>query len=61
MKWSFRLRPFLNQELMPLPHLLTPQWDPRTREDHLKIWQLLELVVAEQLESKSSMEKTKNN
>ena len=60
MKWSFRLRPFLNQELMPLPHLLTPQWDPRTREDHLKIWQLLELAVAEQLESENIMVMTKN-
>ena len=49
-KWVFRLRPFLNQELIPLPHLLTPQWEPRTREDHLKIWKLLENTVAEQLE-----------
>ncbi|MCG9127486.1 hypothetical protein JT359_07800 [Candidatus Poribacteria bacterium] len=49
MKWSFRLRPFLNQELLPLPHLLTPQWVPRTRECHLKIWKLLELTVAEML------------
>ena len=24
-KWFFGLRPFLNQELMPLPHLLTPK------------------------------------
>ena len=48
-KWFFSLRPFLNQELLPLPHLLTPKWEPRTREDHLKIWKLLELAVAEQL------------
>ncbi len=50
-QWFFGLRPFLNQELLPLPHLLTPKWEPRTREDHLKIWKLLELVVAEQLDS----------
>ena len=49
-KWSFTLRPFLNQECIPLPHLLAPQWEPRTREDHLKIWKLLELAVAEQVE-----------
>ena len=48
-KWFFDLRPFLNQELLPLPHLLTPKWEPRTREDHLKIWKLLELAVEEQL------------
>ncbi len=48
-RWFFSLRPFLNQELLPLPHLLTPKWEPRTREDHLKIWKLLELAVAEQL------------
>ena len=48
-KWFFDLRPFLNQELLPLPHLLTPEWEPRTREDHLKIWKLLELAVEEQL------------
>ena len=48
-KWFFSLRPFLNQELLPLPHLLTPKWEPRTREDHLKIWKLLELAVEEQL------------
>ena len=47
-KWFFGLRPFLNQELLPLPHLLTPEWKPRTREDHLKIWKLLELAVEEQ-------------
>ena len=48
-QWFFGLRPFLNQELLPLPHLLVPEWEPRTREDHLKIWKLLELAVAEQL------------
>ncbi len=48
-RWFFGLRPFLNQELLPLPHLLVPEWEPRTREDHLKIWKLLELAVAEQL------------
>ncbi len=48
-QWFFSLRPFLNQELLPLPHLLTPKWEPRTREDHLKIWKLLELAVEEQL------------
>ncbi len=51
MKWSFTLRPFLNQELIPLPHLLTQQWKPRTPEEHLKIWKLLELTVAEMLGS----------
>ena len=54
-KWFFGLRPFLNQELMPLPHLLTPKWEPRTREDHLKIWKLLELAVAEQLALKKEI------
>ena len=54
-KWFFSLRPFLNQELLPLPHLLTPQWEPRTREDHLKIWKLLELAVEEQLELKKEI------
>lgn len=49
-KWVFTLRPFLNQELIPFPHLLKTQWEPRTREDHLKIWKLLENTVAEQLE-----------
>lgn len=49
-RWFFSLRPFLNQELLPLPHLLTPKWEPRTREDHLKIWKLLALVVEEQLD-----------
>ncbi len=46
-KWYFDLRPFLNQELIPLPHLLTPQWEQRTCEDHLKIWKLLESAVTE--------------
>ncbi len=50
-KFRFTLRPFLNQELIPLPHLLTPKWEPRTPADHLKIWQLLELAVSEQLEN----------
>ncbi|RKU16338.1 hypothetical protein C6503_13005 [Candidatus Poribacteria bacterium] len=54
-KWFFDLRPFLNQELLPLPHLLTPKWEPRTREDHLKIWKLLELAVEEQLELKKEI------
>lgn len=48
-KWVFGLRPFLNQELIPLSHLLTPRWEPRTREDHLNIWKLLELAATEQL------------
>ena len=48
-KWTFSLHPFLNRELIPLPHLITTSLNPRTREDHLKIWQLIELVVAEQL------------
>lgn len=60
MKWTFNFQPFLNQELIPLPHLLTPQWEPRTREDHLKIWQLLELTVAEQLKSEGITVKTEN-
>ena len=54
-KWFFDLRPFLNQELLPLPHLLTPKWEPRTREDHLKIWKLLELAVEELLELKTEI------
>lgn len=54
-KWFFSLRPFLNQELLPLPHLLTPEWEPRTREDHLKIWKLLELAVEEQLAVKKEI------
>ncbi len=54
-KWFFDLRPFLNQELLPLPHLLTPKWEPRTREDHLKIWKLLELAVEEQLALKKEI------
>ncbi len=48
-QFRFTLRPFLNQELIPLPHLLTLKWEPRTPEDHLKIWKLLELVVGEKL------------
>ena len=59
-QWSFSLRPFLNQELLPLPHLLTPKWEPRTREDHLKIWKLLELAVTEQLDSEGYTVKTEN-
>ncbi|RKU32910.1 hypothetical protein C6499_02415 [Candidatus Poribacteria bacterium] len=54
-EWFFDLRPFLNQELLPLPHLLTPKWEPRTREDHLKIWKLLELAVEEQLALKKEI------
>ena len=54
-KWFFSLRPFLNQELLPLPHLLTSKWEPRTREDHLKIWKLLALAVEEQLEQKKEI------
>lgn len=50
MKWTFSLRPFLNQELIPLPHLMMPRWEPRTREDHLKIWKLLELTVTEMVD-----------
>ena len=48
-KWTFSLQPFLNPDLRPLPHLITTPLAPRTREDHLKIWQLIELTVAEQL------------
>ena len=48
-QWAFALQPFLNPELIPLPHLITTPLEPRTREDHLKIWQLIELAVAEQL------------
>ena len=54
-QWFFSLRPFLNQELLPLPHLLTPKWEPRTREDHLKIWKLLALAVTEQLALKKEI------
>ena len=54
-KWFFSLRPFLNQELLPLPHLLTPKWEPRTREDHLKIWKLLALAAEEQLALKKEI------
>ena len=48
-KWGFTLQPWLNAELIPLPHLIKYHWEPRTREDHLKIWKLIELAVAEQL------------
>ena len=48
-KWTFSLHPFLNRGLIPLPHLITTPLKPRTREDHLKIWELIELAVAEQL------------
>lgn len=48
-KWTFTLQPFLNPELIPLPHLIKKPLEPRTREDHLKIWQLIELTVAKQL------------
>lgn len=49
-RWSLRIQPFLNQELIPLPHLLKPHWVPRTREDHQKIWKLLELTVEDMLD-----------
>lgn len=49
-KWTFALQPFLDPELIPLPHLITTPLEPRTREDHLKIWQLIELAVAEQFD-----------
>ena len=49
-KWGFILQPWLNAELIPLPHLIERRWDPRTREDHLKIWKLIELAVAAQLQ-----------
>ena len=48
-EWGFTLQPWLNAELIPLPHLIERCWDPRTREDHLKIWKLIELAVAAQL------------
>ncbi|MDE0634733.1 MAG: hypothetical protein OXI43_02615 [Candidatus Poribacteria bacterium] len=51
-EWYFSLQPFLNQEGIQgirVPYLMSPQWKPRTYEDHLKIWQLLELAVAEQI------------
>ena len=54
-KWCFGLQPFLNQELLPLPHLLTPKWEPRTRDDHPKIWKLLALAVEEQLALKKEI------
>lgn len=49
-KWMLSLQPFLNQELIPLPHLMKPKWQPRTKEDHLKIWKLLEIAVEEMLD-----------
>lgn len=48
-KWGFTLQPWLNAELIPMPHLMKYHWVPRTREDHLKIWKLIELAVAEQI------------
>lgn len=48
-KWVFNIHPFLDSELIPLPHLITIPLETRTRKDHLKIWQLIELAVAEQL------------
>ena len=48
-KWGFTLQPWLDAELIPLPHLIKYHWEPRTREDHLKIWKLIELAVAEQI------------
>ena len=48
-KWSFTLQPWLNAELIPMPHLIKRDSTPRTREDHLKIWKLIELAVAEQI------------
>ena len=32
-----------------MPHLMKHDWTSRTREDHLKIWKLIELAVAEQI------------
>lgn len=32
-----------------MPHLMKYHWEPRTREDHLKIWKLVELAVEEQI------------
>ena len=48
-KWGFTLQPWLNAELIPMPHLMKYHWEPRTREDHLKIWKLIELAVEEQI------------
>ena len=48
-KWGFTLQPWLNAELIPMPHLMKYQWEPRAREDHLKIWKLIELAVEEQI------------
>lgn len=44
-----RLQPFLNPDLIPLPHLIKTPCEPRTSDDHQKIWQLLELAVLQQL------------
>ena len=48
-EWGFTLQPWLNAELIPMPHLMKYHWEPRTREDHLKIWKLVELAVEEQI------------
>lgn len=48
-EWGFTLQPWLNAELIPMPHLMKYHWEPRTREDHLKIWKLIELAVEEQI------------
>ena len=48
-EWGFTLQPWLNAELIPMPHLMKRDWTSRTREDHLKIWKLIELAVAEQI------------
>ncbi len=48
-KWNFNLQPILNSDLIRLPHLSKTTWEQRTSEDHLNIWRLLELAVAEQL------------
>ena len=48
-EWGFILQPWLNAELIPMPHLMKRDWTSRTREDHLKIWKLIELAVAEQI------------
>ncbi len=61
MNWSFRLRPFLSQEIIPLPHLSTPQWEPRTCEDHLKIWTVLENAVEKQLKKEAFNTTPSNN
>ncbi len=61
MKWSFRLRPFLSQEIIPLPHLSTPQWEPRTCKDHLKVWTVLENAVEKQLKNERFNTTPSNN